>query len=106
MNFNVIFKSSRSLTIELSNNDIVTTSPYSIYINDLLVESNITNNVYSIYNLEPNREYNIILVQENNKYSKLIKTDYEYVSLNVKKFGAKGDGTTLDTNYIHLIRLM
>ena len=100
MDFNVIFKSSRSLTIELSNNEIVTTLPYSIYANDLLIETNITNNVYSIYNLEPNKEYNIVLIQGDNKVVKSIKTDYEYVTLNVKKFGAKGDGITLDTNYI------
>lgn len=100
MDFSVIFKSSRSITIELLNNDIVTTSSYMLYVNDVLLEENIINNVYSIYDLSPDTEYEITILQNNEKVVKVIKTDYEYVSLNVKKFGAKGDGVTLDTNYI------
>lgn len=99
MNFNVIFLSSRSFTIELDNKDIYHTSNYSLYINDVLyAEAN--TNVISVYNLNPDTEYRVSLKVNNNFFEKIIKTDYEYVSLNVKKFGAKGDGTTLDTAFI------
>lgn len=99
MNFNVIFLSSRSFTIELDNKDIYHTSNYSLYINDVLyAEAN--TNVISVYNLNPDTEYRVSLKVNNNVFEKIIKTDYEYVSLNVKKFGAKGDGTTLDTAFI------
>lgn len=94
--FNIIFKSSTSITLEMNNNHVYNTDPYDIYLDDLLIASSITTNVYSIYNLNPNTEYKIKI----NNCEKLFTTDYEYVCLNVKDFGAKGDGKTLDTNFI------
>lgn len=99
MNFNVIFLSSRSFTIELDNKDIYHTSNYSLYINDVLYAETNTN-VLSVYDLNPDTEYKVSLKINNDVFDRIIKTDYEYVSLNVKKFGAKGDGTTLDTAFI------
>ena len=99
MDFNVIFLSSRSFTIELDNNNIYNTNNYSLYVNDVLYsESN--NNVISVYDLTPNTLYKVCLKINEEVIEKNIKTEYEYVSLNVKKFGAKGDGKTLDTNFI------
>ena len=99
MDFNVIFLSSRSFTIELDNNDIYNTNNYSLYVNDVLYfESN--NNVISVYDLTPNTLYKVCLKINEEVIEKNIKTEYEYVSLNVKKFGAKGDGKNLDTNFI------
>ena len=63
MEFKTIFISSRSLTIELINNDIVTTTPYDVYLNGELLSSNESMNVYSIYNLNPNTEYLIMIIQ-------------------------------------------
>lgn len=100
MGFNVIFQSSRSLTIELANNDIYNTQPYSVYINGELHSEENTRNVLSIYDLIPSTEYNIEVKQAGNVYSKTVTTDYEYVTLNVKKFGAKGDGVSNDTSFI------
>lgn len=99
MNFNVIFLSSRSLTIELDNKDIYCTNNYSLFVNDVLYADG-NNNVISIYDLMPNTEYKLTLKNADEVIEKTIKTEYEYVSLNVKKFGAKGDGTTLDTAFI------
>ena len=100
MEFKTIFISSRSLTIELINNDIVTTTPYDVYLNGELLSSNESMNVYSIYNLNPNTEYLIKIIQNGLCYEETIKTDDEYVSLNVKRFGAKGDGVSVDTSFI------
>ena len=100
MSFNIIFQSSRSVTIELNNKDIFNTSEYSVYVNDELYAEKINTNVFSIYNLLPNTEYCLKVIQNENESKAKFKTDYEYVSLNVKKFGAKGDGVSLDTSFI------
>ena len=94
--FNIIFSSSTSITIELVNNDVYNTKKYDIYLNDVLYASGITKNVYSIFNLKPDTDYKISI----NDYSLEVKTDYEYVCLNVLDFGAKGDGVNNDTNFI------
>ncbi|MDE7094921.1 MAG: glycoside hydrolase family 28 protein, partial [Anaeroplasmataceae bacterium] len=60
------------------------------------IEKNIKTNVYSIYHLEPNTKYTIKI----NEYVKTVTTDKEYVCLNVRDFGAKGDGISNDTNFI------
>lgn len=94
--FNIIFQSSTSITIELINKDVYQTDPYDIYLNGQLISKNVTKNVYSLYNLIPNTEYNLMI----NGVRKFFKTDNEYVCLNVKNFGAKGDGKSNDTNFI------
>ena len=99
MIFNVIFKSTRSITIELQNSDIVVTKPYSVFIDNELYASDVTSNVFSLYNLEPSTKYNITVKGEG-EYTTEVETEFEFVTLNVKKFGAKGDGTTIDTNAI------
>ncbi|MGM9969882.1 MAG: glycoside hydrolase family 28 protein [Anaeroplasma sp.] len=95
----LIFKSSRSFTFEIQNNSIFNTSKYEIYLDDNKILED-DKNVFSIYNLEPNKEYEIKFIQNSNIYVKRFTTEDEYVTLNVKKFGAKGDGITLDTNAI------
>ena len=99
MKFNVIFVTSRSVTIELENNDVVKTSKYKCYLNDeLYTESE--NNVLSIYNLNPDSDYIIKIESKGEIFEEKIHTKYEYVSLNVKRFGAKGDGVSNDTQFI------
>ena len=100
MDFNIIFKSSTSVTLELLNNDIYLTQEYSLYLNNELYLDNQNKNVVSIYNLKPDTEYEVLIKQGNNELSKKFKTDYEYVCLNVLDFGAKGDGKSLDTSFI------
>ena len=99
MNFNVIFKSVRSVTIEMDNKDVFLTDTYKVFVNDILyAETN--KNVLSIYDLLPNKTYEIKVVQNSEVKTLTVQTDFEYVTLNVKKFGAKGDGKTLDTRAI------
>ena len=94
--FNIIFKSSTSITFELVNNDVYNTKEYNVYLNDELYASNINTNVYSLFNLKPDTTYKLTI----NGYTQEFKTDYEYVCLNVLSFGAKGDGINNDTNFI------
>ena len=100
MKLEIIFRSTRSFTIELKNNDIYTTKPYSVYLNDKLVIENNDKNVFSLFNLEQDTKYKLEVVQGNDKASIDVTTLKESVTLNVKKFGAKGDGVSLDTNFI------
>lgn len=100
MDFNILFKSSTSVSIEILNNDIYNTKDYNVYLNEKLIIENQNKNVFSLFNLIPNTLYNLSIIQENEKINKTFKTDDEYVCLNVLDFGAKGDGKNLDTSFI------
>lgn len=101
MQFNIIYLSSRSLTLELDNDaPYYSNNKYDVYLNNSLIIKDVCTNVCSIYDLIPNTKYTITIKTEDDEYSLSIKTKKEYVSLNVRKFGAKGDGKTLDTNFI------
>ena len=102
MKFNVIVKTATSLTIELVNQDVITSSiAYDVYLNgEVILEKN-RQNVFSLYNLTPNTEYYIKIVAENDEIAtKLIQTSVESICLNVKRFNATGDGKTDDTGAI------
>ncbi len=97
MKFKPIVITSRSATFEMENLDIVTTNEYELFVNgNLYTKTNM--NVVSIFGLNPNTEYEISVKENNNSEQIKIKTLYESVWLNVKRFGAKGDGKTNDTN--------
>ena len=102
MKFNVIVKTSTSLTIELKNQDVVTSSvAYDVYLNDEKIRSKNTQNVFSIYHLQPDTEYAIKLVGVNGQMTtKLVQTDLESLCLNVRRFNAMGDGVADDTQAI------
>jgi polygalacturonase len=97
MKFKPIVITSRSATFEMENLDIVTTNEYELFVNgNLYTKTNM--NVVSIFGLNPNTEYEISVKENNNSEQIKIKTLNESVWLNVKRFGAKGDGKTNDTN--------
>ena len=56
--------------------------------------------ITGIYGLKPDRRYEIMAFSKTASASVEVKTDYEYVTLNVKDFGAKGDGVSDDTGFI------
>lgn len=98
MEFKIIADTPRSITIELVNDDIyVTQKPYDIYINGNLTNKGESKNVLSFFGLKPNTEYEIKLLQNDTEFIQNLTTKYEYVRLNVRTFGAKGDGENLDS---------
>lgn len=100
MNLKMICKTSRSVTFELDNKDIFNTNKYDVYLNNTLIFKDKDTNIFSIFDLTPSTHYVVKVIQNSKECINEFDTDYEYVSLNVKKFGAKGDGKTLDTNHI------
>lgn len=100
MEFKVIYISNSSATIEIvNNNPFNTLEEYSVYVNDILYKDNINTNIFSIFNLESNKDYKIT-VKASTETSHTIKTLEEYVELNVKRFGAIGNGINDDTNFV------
>ena len=97
MKFSVIEVFNRSVTIELCNDAIYELEDnFELELDGKKVlESN--KNVVSIVDLIPDHKYTITLKYKGEVYSEEIKTKYESVLLNVKKFGAVGDGEKLDT---------
>lgn len=100
MKFDIVVKTARSITIELINKEqVFTKKAYNLYLNDKQVLANDNRNIVSLYDLESNTTYLIKLVEIESKITEVVEftTENELVTLNVKKFGAKGDGKNNDT---------
>lgn len=96
MKISVIFQTARCVTIEIEDGGIFETEQeYEIYVNDRLYKK--TNRVItSIYDLKPDTRYRIRVGEAETT----VQTDREFVTLNVRDFGAKGDGVQDDTIFI------
>jgi Endopolygalacturonase len=96
----IIFSSARSVTIELLNMGIYETAiAYEIFIDGILRKE--TNKIVtSIYGLNPATTYEIAIKYKGEISSFFVTTKKEFVTLNVKDFGAKGDGKKDDTGAI------
>lgn len=92
--FNVIHKTSRSLTIELKNTSIYyAPKPYDVYLNGDPVKKGVVTNVVSLYDLKENTQYAITI----EGHTLVVTTNMESGSVNVRDFGAIGDGVHDDT---------
>lgn len=100
MNIKNIFQTARCVTIEILDGGIFQTrQSYEIYVDDVLYCS--TDRVInSIYGLKPDTEYRIRVKSGNDEAKLLLRTDREAFTLNVRDFGAKGDGVQDDTGFI------
>lgn len=98
MEFKVSFVTARSFVLEMQDKEAdYETRTYDIYIND---EKKMTSSktIESVYGLSPDTEYNVRVVRAAESSETIaVKTAYEYVTLNVKDFGARGDGISDDT---------
>lgn len=100
MNFKIILKTSTSITVEIENNTVLYCDKYNVYLNEKLVKENEEKNVFSLYNLKPMTKYSLTIESNNENKTIEFETEFESVMLNVKKFGAIGDGIKNDTNAI------
>ncbi len=100
MNYNMIAITVRSATIELDNDTLFNSeNPYTVSVNGQIYASGVNKNVFSIFELEPSTDYIVGIRDEvtGKEIQNSFTTLEESVRLNVKKFGAKGDGVHLDS---------
>jgi len=100
MDFEIRAVFKRSVTIELNNSTICyAPDEYSILINgEERIRTNL--NVVSVDGLTPDTEYTITLTDGDSSMDKTFKTEHESVLLDVRNFGAVGDGIHDDTCFI------
>ena len=95
MNAKIIYLGQRSITLELQNDlPYYNDSLYDIYLNGELYQEKGQVNVISIYDLLPQTKYIVEIRTQEESASVEFETKSEYVTLDVKRFGAKGDGVT------------
>lgn len=97
MEFKIIWKSSRAVCIELVDEGIVYTDHYTVFIDGepMLTSDRV---VQSIYGLKPDTEYRLTLSRGDQSSAEMMfKTEPEFVTLNVRDFGARGDDAHNDT---------
>lgn len=98
MKFQIIFQTSRKVTIEFLDFGVYfTKKQYRFVLNgqEILTSNHV---VQTISGLTPNTEYELTVQADGEQdETVLFKTEYEFVTLNVKRFGAKGDGKHDDT---------
>lgn len=101
MEITLVMQTARSATIEIKDGGRhFTKNSYTVKLNGkvaLQTEHTIT----SLYNLKPDTDYLAEVFDGGEKLGEVsFKTDYEFVTLDVTKFGAKGDGEHDDTHFI------
>ena len=97
----LVANTARNAVVELTESGkYYTRKPYELYVNgEKYMDSDRV--VTSIYDLKPDTKYEIKAVYDGKETNTVkFKTDYEFVTLNVREFGAYGDGVHDDTNAI------
>ena len=100
MELKVICMTARSATLETEAGQIFEFDTQGeVYVNGSLYQR--TNRViFSLFGLKPDTEYEVCLKRDGAEARTVFRTDYEFVTINVKEFGAKGDGLQDDTGFI------
>lgn len=101
MKYEVIYKTSTSFVVEIKENGYFSSEKdHEIYVNGELAEKS-NRNVATVFGLHPGTSYQCYIAYEGEKTEIFeVTTLEEYVTLNVRDFGAKGDGQTDDTAFI------
>lgn len=100
MELKVICMTARSATLETEAGQIFEfDTPGEIYVNGVLYQKT-KRVIFSLFGLKPDTEYEVCLKRDGMEAKAVFRTDYEFVTLNVKDIGAKGDGIQDDTSFI------
>lgn len=97
----LVCKTARSAVLEIADGGkYFTKRPYRVTVNgieELVTQKTIT----ALYGLRPDTDYLVEIFDGEEKCGELFcHTDYEFVTLDVRRFGAKGDGIQDDTSFI------
>lgn len=97
----VVMKTARSAVIEIEDGGrYYTRQAYEIKLNGT-VYGKTDRVITNLYDLQPETTYAVeILSQDKVLGNVTFATDYEFVTLDVRQFGAKGDGESDDTHFI------
>ncbi len=100
MQAELLMKTARSAVIRINDGGLFNTaSKYKILINNLpFCETDKV--VTNIFGLKPETGYTVTVKNESQSCEILFVTEYEAYTLNVRDFGAKGDGISDDTVFI------
>ena len=95
-----LFVSSRSCTVLLDpQGDYHAKQPRRLFLNGDELDEKESRSVFSLYGLWPDKEYTLEAWRDEEKEDEItFRTEKEFCTLNVQRFGAKGDGETDDTN--------
>ena len=102
MELKLVMSTARSAVIEIADGGTYyTKEKYQILVNGEAVKCAETV-ITSLYDLKPETKYEVtVLKEDGSEFGSLhFNTEYEFVTLNVKDFGAKGDGIQDDTKFI------
>lgn len=102
MEIRLIMKTARSASFELADGGLYETiHPYSLFLNGKRWKTS-SKGVTDVYNLEPDTDYELTVLARDcdAQGSCRFRTEREYVTLNVRDFGAAGDGVTDDTAFL------
>lgn len=101
MELKLVAKTARSICFEITESGkYFTEKPYDIILDGRKIMDG-EKVVTTIHNLEPDTEYEITVEMEGENIPPLkVKTEYQFVTLNVRDFGAYGNGEHDDTNAI------
>lgn len=98
MESKIVYKNARSAVLEIVDGGIFyTKETYDLFLNDTYAGT-ITDTIHKLFHLMPETVYRAEIKKQDKLLSSVeFVTDYEYVTLNVRDFGAKGDGVKDDT---------
>lgn len=102
MELRILTKTARSVSLSLDDGGIYhTKKTYHILLDGEEVKTTDTV-ITSLYGLKPSTVYTVQVKNETGEEEAALpfETDYEFVTLNVRDFGAKGDGVSDDTSFI------
>lgn len=101
MNLKFVMCTARSASFEIEDGGrYFTKKKYSLYVNEEYYGETETT-VTGLYHLKPDSAYTVSVRDgEKEEGSISLRTEAEYVTLNVRQFGAKGDGVQDDTHFI------
>ena len=100
MKLKVVYKTARSVTIETVTDQIYEfETPGRLLVNgkDFGTVSRV---VFSVFDLKPDTDYKVSLERDGETVEASFRTDYEFVTIDVREVGAKGDGIQDDTPFI------